>query len=70
MVGEAAITAPFALSFRQVGAHLWHRGPVFSRKQRDSNPGPSTLARLRQALYSTELPPTLSKTNWPLNLMW
>ena len=39
-----------ALSCRQVGAHLWHRGPVVSRQQRDSNPGPSTLSCLRQAL--------------------
>ena len=38
-----------ALSCRQVGAQLWHRGPVVSRQQRDLNPGPSALACLRQA---------------------
>ena len=48
---QAAMTAPLLLSlFRQVGAHLWRRGPVVSRKQRDSNPGNSALACLRQAL--------------------
>ena len=47
-----------ALSCRQVGAHLWHRSPVVSRQQRDSNPGPLTLSCLRQALEPTELPPT------------
>ena len=26
-----------ALSCRQVGAHLWHRGPVVSRQQRGIN---------------------------------
>ena len=25
-------------AFRQVGAHLWHRGPVVSKQQRDLNP--------------------------------
>ena len=41
--------------FRQVRAHLWHRGPVDSGLQQDLNPGPSTLVCLRQALWSTEL---------------
>ena len=48
--GKATSTAPVSLSvFRQVGAHLWHRGPVVSRHERDSNPGMSTPAFLRQA---------------------
>ena len=52
------MTAPVCSQFMQGGARLWHRGPVVSRQQRDLNPGPSTLACLRQALYPTELPPT------------
>ena len=28
-----------ALSCRQVGAHLWHRGPAVSRQQQDTKPG-------------------------------
>ena len=47
-----------ALSYRQVWAHLWHRGPEVSRQQQDSNPGPSKLSCPRQALYPTELPLT------------
>ena len=47
---EAAVLRQVALSCRQVGAHLWHRGPVVNRQQSDSNPGPTALAYLKQAL--------------------
>ena len=54
--------------FRQVSAHMWHRGMLVSRQKWESNPGPmkwrgisspgpSALTYLRQAIHPTDLPP-------------
>ena len=45
LMAKLQLLRQFALSFRQVWAHLWHRSPVVNRQQRES-----TLACLRQAL--------------------
>ena len=53
---KAAISAPVLLSVcRQGRAHLWHRGPVVSRLQQDSNSVPVCL---KQMLSPTKIPPT------------
>ena len=56
--GEAAICGARLLSVsRQVGAHLWHKGPV-GGLQRDSNPQPLNTFVSRGEGSTTEPSPT------------
>ena len=70
-LGEARLRSlrQGALSCRQVGGHLWRRGAVVSRHQRDSNPGqPRTFNTcVPQARNSNQLSYLLLRTPHDVN---